>query len=363
MKFKNKGVYRWKRGIRGIKQLEIVKFMEEEKPKKTYKQQWNAYNMAQTHEFSLFQDILVELIDSLIQVRKPLWKSGRPFNDLKDMLFCCVTKCYYGKSSRRNIGYLALAKGKDYIKKVPHFNTVLNYYRNPSMTNLLKHLIEQSGIPLKEIEQKFTTDSSGFSTSLYGRWFDIKIKDYNKRKLFKKAHVTSGTRTNIVSAVTISEGYHHDSPYFKELVKTTAKNFNMREMSADAGYLSRDNHDIVSSVGAIPYIMFRKNCNARAKGSMVYKQMFQLYQKHRQKFLDHYSLRSNAESVFSMIKRKFGTHLYSKSETGQINELLCLVLAHNICVLIQELFESNTILNFEDCEKFRVVGGYCANSN
>ena len=40
-----------------------------------------------------------------------------------------------------------------------------------------------------------------------------------------------------------------------------------------------------------------------------------------------------------MIKGKFGSALRSKSDTGQINEALCKVLAHNICVLVQATHE------------------------
>lgn len=351
---------RIKRGVRGEKQLEIQKYMEEQKPKKkTYKQQWSAYNLAQTEEFKLFQDTLVELIDSLIEVRRLFPRRGRQFMNLKDMLFCCVMKVYFGKSTRRNTGYLSLAKGMNYITKVPHFNTLLRYYNNPSLTPLLKHLIEQSGIPLKEVETQFTTDSSGFSTSLFTRWFNIRVGEYREKRLFKKAHVTSGTKTNIITAVNITEGYRHDSPEFEQLVKLTAKNFNMREMSADAGYLSRDNFDIVHKVGAIPYIMFKSNCSRRAKGSLIYKRMFDIFTDNKEYFLEHYHRRSNAESVFNMIKRKFGMQLFCKNETAQINELLCKCLAHNICVLIQELFEANTILDFDNCEKL-IVRNYGA---
>jgi hypothetical protein len=34
--------------------------------------------------------------------------------------------------------------------------------------------IEQSAAPLKSIETEFAVDSSGFSTSPYVRWFDVK---------------------------------------------------------------------------------------------------------------------------------------------------------------------------------------------
>ncbi|HEV3476738.1 MAG TPA: hypothetical protein VG127_04570 [Rubrobacteraceae bacterium] len=50
--------------------------------------------------------------------------------------------------------------------------------------------------------------------------------------------------------------------------------------------------------------------------------------------MERYHKRSNIETAFSMIKGKFGSALRSKSDTGQINEVLCKVLAHNICVLI-----------------------------
>ena len=40
-----------------------------------------------------------------------------------------------------------------------------------------------------------------------------------------------------------------------------------------------------------------------------------------------------------MLKAKFGDALCSKSDTAQVNELLCKVLAHNICCLIQSMYE------------------------
>jgi len=40
-----------------------------------------------------------------------------------------------------------------------------------------------------------------------------------------------------------------------------------------------------------------------------------------------------------MIKTKFRDNLRSKTQTAQINELLCKILAHNICVVIQEVNE------------------------
>jgi hypothetical protein len=47
------------------------------------------------------------------------------------------------------------------------------------------------------------------------------------------------------------------------------------------------------------------------------------------------------------IKAKFGERLRSWTETAQINELLCKVLCHNLCCLIQSIYELGTEATFE----------------
>ena len=40
-----------------------------------------------------------------------------------------------------------------------------------------------------------------------------------------------------------------------------------------------------------------------------------------------------------MVKAKFGDAVRSKNPTAQVNEALCKILAHNLCVVIQSMFE------------------------
>jgi hypothetical protein len=48
---------------------------------------------------------------------------------------------------------------------------------------------------------------------------------------------------------------------------------------------------------------------------------------------------SNVETTFSLLKAKFCERLRSKSVTGQVNEVLCKILCHNVCCLIQSIYE------------------------
>ena len=58
-----------------------------------------------------------------------------------------------------------------------------------------------------------------------------------------------GVRTNVVTSIEVTEGDMHDSPQFVGLVKTTAKKFEVKEVSADKAYISHANLKAVADVG------------------------------------------------------------------------------------------------------------------
>lgn len=152
-----------------------------------------------------------------------------------------------------------------------------------------------------------------------------------------------GVRTNIVTAVNISDA--GDCPQFAPLVAETAENFVIREASADKAYLSAENLELLDKMGGTAFIQFKVNSTAGESGS-IWEKMFHYFQFRREEFLKHYHQRSNVESTFSMIKRKFGDSLRSKTDTALTNETLCKVLCHNICVLIHEQEELGIVADF-----------------
>lgn len=93
----------------------------------------------------------------------------------------------------------------------------------------------------------------------------------------------------------------------------------------------------IAAVGAMPYIDFKENATGGIGG--VFGKAFHYYNAFRDDFLKHYHKRSNVESTFSMMKAKFGDSIRSKSDPAMINEALCKILCHNICCLIQSIFE------------------------
>ncbi len=308
-------------------------------PRKTYAQDWIAYDKAQTCEKSEFQYLLAELCKG---VGEPSQEKGRPRLPLEDMIFSCVYKVYSTFSLRRFHTDLNEAHIKGFLLRPPHYKSISRYFGMEILTPYLKMLIEESSLPLVEIEKHFAVDASGLSTSQGFTWLHAKYTEPRliNKKDWLKIHICCGTKTNIISAVEVTERHEADSNYFETLVKDTVQNFEIVEVSADKGYLSKANLRTAIDNNAIPYIAWKANSRATNKeGNHLWNKLYHYYALNQEKFLEHYHRRSNVETAFFMIKAKFGGALRSKTRTAQINEALCKILAHNICVLIQSICE------------------------
>jgi transposase len=306
----------------------------ETKQRTTYPQNWSAYNDAQTHEQDKFQALLADLCSGLVTTQP---KTGRPPLPMSDAVFNIVFKVYSTVSQRRFMSDLREAHGRGYIAKVPHFNSISNYLENPNLTPILRTLITQSSLPLQSVETDFAVDSSGFTTSRFTRWFDLKYGTVKQKQDWVKCHLMCGIKTNIVTAVEIHDQHASDVKLLPALVNTTAQNFQIAEVSADKAYGSRKNTDAIINVGATPFIAFKSD--AIGSGDGTWSKMFHYFQFRRTEFMAHYHKRSNIESTFSMMKRKFGDSLRSKTDVAMVNETLCKVLCHNLVVLIHETHE------------------------
>jgi len=151
-----------------------------------------------------------------------------------------------------------------------------------------------------------------------------------------KAHIATGVKTNVVTAVNIDHQHANDCPQFRALVNATAKGFTVNEVSGDKAYLSLENFETVANVGGTGFIAFKANSTGGMGGA--FKKAFHYFQFAKETYLEKYHKRSNVESTFSMVKRKFGHGVKAKNELAQKNEVYAKFVCHNICVLISEIY-------------------------
>jgi transposase len=306
--------------------------------KQTYGQVWSAYNAAQTHEKDHFQDLLADLCSAIREPpRKGGSKGGRPPVRLSDALFICCYKVYSTFSARRFASDMREAFRRGYLTDELSCDIAWKYLRKPEVTLILHDLITRSSLPLRSVDQSFAVDSSGFGTNKFERWFDEKYGVSRSRAQWVKTHLICGTKTNIVTGVVIGGKTTADCPQLPDLVNKTAENFTLKEVSGDKAYLSADNLELIDRKGAIPFIPFKSNCVLG--NTPLWDRMFHYFNLHRDDFCKHYHQRSNVESVFSAVKRKFGDSVRSRTDTAMMNECLAKIVCHNLCCCIQEWYE------------------------
>lgn len=314
-----------------------------------YPQNWPAYNAAQSEEKLLFLDILAELC-STIQDKRQHSGAGRPWKPMDEMVFAAVSKVYEGLSSRRVSSDLEISKNRGYLSFLPSFNTVLNYLKNEDLTPILYALIELSSMPLRGFEEVFAVDASGLSSAFYSRWLDYRFNGETRYRDWLKIHIAVGTKSQIVTAIKVTDGHSSDSPQFPALLKKTAEHFQVKAVCADKGYSSRENFQTAWDIGALPLIPFKSNTSTRKLGQGAWRKMYFAYQADPERFMKLYHQRSIVESSFSALKRKFQGKLLHKSETGRVNEALAKVLCYNICVLIHEAKKNGVELSFKSAD-------------
>lgn len=307
--------------------------------KVTYPQDWPNYDKAQINEKRLFMWFLQDLLRSIDDDERSTSMRGRKPVPFRDMIFASALKIYTTFSLRRFTTDIKEAMCNGYVSQAPYFTTVSAYMNKPEMEPALQKLIGLSAVPLTSIETEFATDSTGVRTTRFTDYFDEKHHVHTEHR-WRKLHITCGVKTNIVTAVEVSDESGADSPYFIPLAKKTHEiGFKIEEMSADKAYSSRNNLRYIDKLGGVPFIPFKSNATGKPMGSRIYRKMYNFYTLRQEEFMDHYHKRSNVESTNSMIKSKFTDIIRSKNGIAQINEVLLKVLCHNIVVLIQSVYE------------------------
>ena len=316
--------------------------MEPSEPRKSYPQDWPAYDAAQQAEHPLFDPLLWDLLTTVPDRVKLPGVPGRPPLSLRVALFQAVKKVHSLESARRARGLLLTTSGNGGILgHVPSYNAPSRLFLRPTTTPVLTGLIWLSAYPLRDLESGGTVsvDSTGFCTTCRGSYCTERYAPHRTHE-WLKAHLSIGTKTHAVLSARITDERGADAPQFVPLLQEVkAAGFDPAEAVGDKAYLSRQNLEGAQALGMDPYIPFKVNSTPRAGGCRLWREKYHQFQLKRDEFEAHYHLRSNSEATHSAIKRKLGEALLSKDPQARINELLAKLLAYNIGVLVHEIFE------------------------
>jgi hypothetical protein len=320
-----------------------------ETPKKQYRQKSPEYDNGQTKEMRLVDTLLRDLVGAVYEFPRSESTPGRVPTALSDEIYCAVLKVYSGLAGRRACGVYANVADRGLLSKVPSYMVASRLLNRPEVTPILYRLLSLSALPLAGLEDGgiVAPDSTGIQTTSFGAWREAKHGEQRTKK-WLKLHALVGTKTHAILRAVVGDEYSGDSLQFGPLLReAVAEGFHPSGVVADKGYLSKENYALADSMGIGALIPFKANTLSNEvnrirgiKNPASWEKAYHLFQANREEFDRNYHRRSNVESVFSALKRKFGENIRSKNKVAQVNEVLCKLIAYNLTVVVHEMFEN-----------------------
>ncbi|MFZ0892281.1 MAG: transposase [Thermoplasmata archaeon] len=317
------------------------------------------YTKGQTEEMRLLDSLLRELVSEVPDFPRHPGARGPSPTPFRDELYCAILKVYSGLSGRRACGVYQNVSDRGLLSRAPSFAIASNLLTRPEATPVLYHLLHLSALPLAGLEDggAIAPDSTGVQTTSFGGWREEKHHE-KRQKHWLKLHAMVGTKTHVIIRAVIGEAFSGDSPQFEPLLRGALEDgFRPSSVVADKGYSAKSAYALAGNLGIEAYIPFKagtvSNEVNRIRGvhtPVAWQKAYHLFQANRPEFDRKYHRRSNVESVFSALKRKFGENVRSRTPVAQVNEIICKLIAYNLTVVVHEMFENAIAPVFENPE-------------
>jgi len=195
------------------------------------------------------------------------------------------------------------------LKRIPHHTTLVKFAKRIG-SKLLEYLL-----PFKRAKIA-GVDSTGFSVGVRSIHYLLRTKKRIYRRYIKLG-LSADMQKLTILRYAINKGPRNDNKDFLKLIK----DLDIDYLVADKAYSSKKNRNyILFKKKAIPIIPYKKT-----------EGVFKFRDGKILKFDDNlYHQRSKIETIFSVIKRKFGSSLSSRSFIMQKKELIFRLVAYNI---------------------------------
>jgi hypothetical protein len=186
-------------------------------------------------------------------------------------------------------------------------------------------------------------DGTGHSKLKGSRHYYKRTGKRAKKKDYVKVVGLDDLITQLVIALRIRKKARHDNVDFKPTVNRAARIVSLDTVTGDKGFDAQKNHEVVHKHGALLITPLRnKDVPIHRTKGVDRKKLKRYFPKKK------YHKRSKKETVWSVVKQKFGDAVTAIKFHMQKIELLCRYLAYNIDRILTLQKKSKIMSSFSD---------------
>jgi len=207
------------------------------------------------------------------------------------------------------------------LRAIPHYTTLQKAAAR--LSDILLHVAIGRFIGIVCPDKIFGgADATGFENRHCTPYYSYRC---SLRRSYTKMSAGSDMKSQIICAVVIQHHpISHDIKHFPKLFSQMLDVVAMNVMVLDKGYDSEPIHKMIRDENVLSMIPVRDRDGMISRTTGRYRKSM------RREFDESlYHQRNKCETVFSVIKRKFGSEIKSYNDTMKTKELLYRVLAYN----------------------------------
>jgi transposase len=271
----------------------------------------------------------------------------------------------YNLSSRRATAYPpSVDCRRIFSRGKPPSSVKLRFFmKERRLNNVLRRAIDLCADSVKTIETKFAIDGTYFKMPLSEIHLQRRgkgVMPVEKIKL-RKLHIVVGAKTLMVVAASVTDQDVHDSTQFVPLLQHINRRFIIEQMLGDAAYGSREAYEALDACGAEGYLDFKTT--SKPQGSPGHDRALEMYRNDEDAWFENYRFRQGVEGTNSIIKRTIKRVLRSRLEKTSENEILTMLLVHNLRRLIVARIEHGVPIPWLPLEVLKAIDAVKAGGN